>query len=43
MATYVPVHGGGHGGWCHQRVTRLVRSTTSWSPSPTRSGTSRPP
>ena len=20
MATYVLVHGGGHGGWCYQRV-----------------------
>jgi len=26
MATYVLVHGGGHGGWCYQRVARLLRS-----------------
>ena len=25
MATYVLVHGGGHGGWCYQRVRRLLR------------------
>jgi pimeloyl-ACP methyl ester carboxylesterase len=26
MANYVLVHGGGHGGWCYQRVARLLRS-----------------
>jgi pimeloyl-ACP methyl ester carboxylesterase len=26
MATYVLVHGGGHGGWCYQRVARVLRS-----------------
>ena len=25
MATYVLVHGGGHGGWCYQRVARMLR------------------
>jgi pimeloyl-ACP methyl ester carboxylesterase len=25
-ATYVLVHGGGHGGWCYQPVARLLRS-----------------
>jgi pimeloyl-ACP methyl ester carboxylesterase len=25
MATYVLVHGGGHGGWCYQRLTPLLR------------------
>jgi len=25
VATYVLVHGGGHGGWCYQRVARLLR------------------
>ena len=25
MSTYVLVHGGGHGGWCYQRVARLLR------------------
>lgn len=27
MATYVLVHGGGHGGWCYQRVARILRSS----------------
>ncbi|HEX4175123.1 MAG TPA: alpha/beta hydrolase [Acidimicrobiales bacterium] len=26
MATYVLVHGGGHGGWCYKRVARLLRA-----------------
>jgi pimeloyl-ACP methyl ester carboxylesterase len=26
MATYALVHGGGHGGWCYQRVARMLRS-----------------
>jgi pimeloyl-ACP methyl ester carboxylesterase len=26
MATYVLVHGGGHGGWCYQRVARMLQS-----------------
>ena len=26
MANYVLVHGGGHGGWCYQRVARILRS-----------------
>lgn len=25
MATYVLVHGGGHGGWCYRKVARLLR------------------
>lgn len=25
VATYVLVHGGGHGGWCYQRVARILR------------------
>src|SRR3954468_17985304 len=25
MATYVLVHGGGHGGWCYQKVAALLR------------------
>ena len=25
MATYVLVHGGGHGGWCYRRVARILR------------------
>jgi pimeloyl-ACP methyl ester carboxylesterase len=26
MANYVLVHGGGHGGWCYQRVARILRA-----------------
>jgi len=26
MATYVLVHGGAHGGWCYQRVARMLRA-----------------
>lgn len=26
MATFVLVHGGGHGGWCYQRVTRRLQA-----------------
>ena len=26
MATYVLVHGGGHGGWCYRRSRRLLRA-----------------
>jgi pimeloyl-ACP methyl ester carboxylesterase len=26
MSTYVLIHGGGHGGWCWQRVARVLRS-----------------
>jgi pimeloyl-ACP methyl ester carboxylesterase len=26
MGTFVLVHGGGHGGWCYQRVARLLRA-----------------
>jgi pimeloyl-ACP methyl ester carboxylesterase len=26
MACYVLVHGGGHGGWCYQKVARLLRA-----------------
>jgi len=26
VATYVLVHGGGHGGWCYQPVARLIRA-----------------
>lgn len=25
MATYVLVHGGGHGGWCYRKVAALLR------------------
>ena len=35
MATYVLVHGGGHGGWCYQKVTRLLQAAghTVYAPS----------
>ena len=26
MATFVLVHGGGHGGWCYQLVAKLLRA-----------------
>jgi pimeloyl-ACP methyl ester carboxylesterase len=35
MATYVLVHGGGHGGWCYQPVARLLQAEghTVYAPS----------
>lgn len=27
MATFVLVHGGGHGGWCYQPVARILRAS----------------
>jgi pimeloyl-ACP methyl ester carboxylesterase len=38
MATYVLVHGGGHGGWCYQRVARLLRAAGHEVYTPTMSG-----
>ena len=38
MATYVLVHGGGHGGWCYQRVASILRSTGHDVLTPTLSG-----
>ncbi len=38
MATYVLVHGGGHGGWCYQRVARLIRSAGHEVYTPTMTG-----
>ena len=34
MSTYVLVHGGGHGGWCYQRVARILqgRGHTVYAP-----------
>ena len=26
MATFVLVHGGGHGGWCYNKLTPLLRA-----------------
>jgi pimeloyl-ACP methyl ester carboxylesterase len=38
MATYVLVHGGGHGGWCYQRVARLLRAAGHEVHTPTMTG-----
>jgi pimeloyl-ACP methyl ester carboxylesterase len=38
VATYVLVHGGGHGGWCYQRVARLLRASGHEVATPTLTG-----
>lgn len=38
MATYVLVHGGGHGGWCYGRVSRLLRESGHEVYAPTMTG-----
>jgi pimeloyl-ACP methyl ester carboxylesterase len=38
MATYVLVHGGGHGGWCYQRVARILRDAGHEVYAPTLTG-----
>jgi pimeloyl-ACP methyl ester carboxylesterase len=38
MATFVLVHGGGHGGWCYQRVARLLRAANHEVYTPTLTG-----
>jgi pimeloyl-ACP methyl ester carboxylesterase len=38
MATYVLVHGGGHGGWCYQRIARMLRSAGHEVYTPTMTG-----
>lgn len=38
MATYVLVHGGGHGGWCYQKVARLLRAAGHEAYTPTLTG-----
>lgn len=38
MATYVLVHGGGHGGWCYQRVARMLASAGHEVYTPTMTG-----
>jgi len=38
MATYVLVHGGGHGGWCYQRVARILRARGHEVHAPTLTG-----
>src|SRR5687768_12730141 len=38
MSTYVLVHGGGHGGWCYQRVARILRANGHEVYAPTLTG-----
>jgi pimeloyl-ACP methyl ester carboxylesterase len=38
VATYVLVHGGGHGGWCYQRITPMLRSAGHAVYTPTLTG-----
>ncbi len=38
MATYVLVHGGGHGGWCYQPLARILRSRGQEVYTPTLTG-----
>ncbi len=38
MANYVLVHGGGHGGWCYQRVARILRAGGHEVSTPTLTG-----
>jgi len=38
VATYVLVHGGGHGGWCYQRVARLLQAAGHVVYAPTLTG-----
>ena len=38
MATYVLVHGGGHGGWCYQSLARIMRSQGQEGYTPTLTG-----
>jgi len=38
MATYVLVHGGGHGGWCYQKVSRLLAAAGHEVHAPTLTG-----
>ncbi|TGD72280.1 alpha/beta hydrolase [Mangrovimicrobium sediminis] len=38
MATFVLVHGGGHGGWCYQPVARLLRASGHEVYTPTLTG-----
>ena len=38
MATYVLVHGGAHGGWCYQRVARVLRANGHDAYTPTLTG-----
>ena len=41
MASYVLVHGGGHGGWCYQKAARLLRDSGHDAYTPTLTGLGR--
>ena len=38
MATFVLVHGGGHGGWCYQPLARLLQAAGHHVYAPTLTG-----
>lgn len=38
MATFVLIHGGGHGGWCYQRVARLLQAAGHEAHAPSLTG-----
>ncbi len=38
MATFVLVHGGGHGGWCYRKVAKILREEGHEVYAPTLSG-----
>jgi hypothetical protein len=38
MAIYMLVHDGGHGGWCYQKVARLLRAAGHEAYTPTLTG-----
>lgn len=38
MATFVLVHGGAHGGWCYQKLARLLRTAGHEVYTPTMTG-----
>ena len=38
MATFVLVHGGGHGGWCYQKLARLLHAAGQVVYTPTLTG-----
>jgi pimeloyl-ACP methyl ester carboxylesterase len=38
MATFLMVHGGGHGGWCYNKVNPLLRDEGHWVMSPSLTG-----
>ena len=42
MATFVLVHGGGHGGWCYQFVAKILRQHGHEVYTPTLTGLGEP-